>query len=194
MREFIAEQKGISLVHSAHYYLAWYYCSHKNSTDYKKEISAIEALPEALFPADKNVGNRISSQKTCNSYLVKSRMLFDAEEYSKALAVLKEKNIDKQLKTYEEKIEYIYRLARIYEHSKQIEKAIQLYSKVVKTQKSELYFVPYSAYCLGKIYENQSEINLAKQYYNIALDLNEGEYKTSIEKKCQFALNRLSKQ
>lgn len=192
MNQYIQQQDGISYRHSAHYYIAWYFCSMGNKISYTEELEKIKFLPAPLFPSDRKVIQRLENPG-CNSSLIKARMLFDAGEYQQAETVLKQKEIKSQLITAEEKIEYLYRLARVYEMTSRTEKALELYQKVIDTRKSKLYFISYSAYRSGKIYESLNKIELARQSYKLALELNEGEYKTSIEKKCQYALDYIKK-
>jgi len=189
MDKFINSNKGLSLVQSAHFYKYWYYCANRNITKQKEELSLIKNSGEPLFPFDKKVLSRI--EHLCNPDLIKSRMLFDAGDYNKALHILKNKNIKESLITPNQKIEYLYRMARIYEKTNKYNQAINLYQKVINTNKPELYFVSYSSYRLGRIYEELNNLNQAKLAYKKALDLNQGEYKISIEKKCQFALDML---
>jgi len=190
MNQFIQKQKGLSLLHSAHYYLSWFYCANDEPQLSQSEIAKMKELPSPLFPADKKALNRIEKEH-CNSYLVKSRMLFDAGEYKRALNVLKTKQATASLINYEQKIEYLYRLARIYENINLIDKALKLYQKVIDTQKTELYFVAFSAYRSGEIYLNKQNYKLAKTFFSMALELNEGEYKSSIESKCQYAIESI---
>ncbi len=189
MNQFIRENKGESYRHSAHYYLAWHFCSLGKTTAFQNEINKIKLLPSPLFPADKKALERTT--QNCNSILVKSRMLFDAGEYLKAMRVINVDNILDSLHSTEDKIEYLYRLARIKEKIEQYGKAKELFSKVIKIGRSDLYFTSYSAYRLGKIYIKQRNKKLALQYFNIALDLNKGEYQKSIEQKTEFAISNL---
>ena len=189
MNNFIQNQNNQAFLHSAHYYLAWYFCAQGNKEAYKNEISKINLLPSPTYPTDKKALER--TKQTCNSSLIKSRMLFDAGEYKMALKILKQKSILNDLVTFEEKIEYLYRLARVYENLENTSKALELYQKVIDTKKSDLYFVSFSAYRTGKIYALQNQKAKALEYYNIALELNDGEYKKSIEQKCQYSISSI---
>lgn len=192
MDTFLKEHEGLSLKHAAHFYKYWYYSAQGNPTASHSEKAQLTRLPDPIFPLDKKLTKRIAKNQN-NAFLIQSRMLFDAQAYDKALIVLKNKDAKRSLKSEAEKIEFLYRLARIYEKKKKMNAAIQLYQKVIDTQQSEFYFVAFSAYNLGKIHAKLKHTQLAKSYFLQALDLNKGEYQQSIENKCSFAIEMLKK-
>lgn len=192
MDEFIKDHEGLSLKHTAHFYKYWWYLAQGKQSASNAEKEQLLLLPDPLFPLDKKMTKR-TAKKQNNAYLIKSRMLFDALEYDEAFIVLKNKDAKSSLKSEAEKIEFLYRLARINEKKKAMDAAIQLYQKVIDTQQSEFYFVAFSAYNLGKIYAQKKNNILAEAYFLEALELNKGEYQQSIENKCNFALEMLKK-
>ena len=184
---FLKNHKGNSLKHSANFIKYKYFIAQEmhNNAEHEKQI--IEKLSEAQFPKDKAAVEGI--EKDYNSYLLQARMLFDAQDYKKSLIIL---NSNKnRYKTTKDLLEYKYRLARINEKTQNISSAISLFKEVIDSEESEYYFVSYSAYRMGKIYIDLNNKELAKKYFEIALELNQGEYQISIENKCLFAIMRL---
>ena len=53
------------------------------------------------------------------------------------------------LKTTDEKIEYLYRLARVYEMTNKTEEALKLYNNVIDTKKTNLYFAVINLFFLN---------------------------------------------
>lgn len=190
MSYFEKNHKGIAFEHTAQMYKAWYSLANNDSNKYNEAIQKINSLDEATFPADKKAVSNLRTKEYL-PFLLKARMLFDAGNYHQALSVLKKNKIKLKKHSTEHKIEYLYRLARIHEKTNQTEKAIKLYQEVIKTQETQLYFIAYSAYRMGKVYAKEEKKEIAKEYFLKALELNEGEYKISIEKKSQFALKML---
>lgn len=192
MDVFLNQHKGVSFIHTGHFYKAWYYCSQNETSNFSHEKAFIKKLTNPIFPIDKKLLSRIEDP-SFNASLVKARMLFDAGEFNKALVVLQNEAVKASLKTSESKIEYVYRMARIYEKLNNTDLALSLYERVIKTKQTHLYFVAYSAYCSAKIYEGKEDAKTAILYYKKSLELNEGEYQKSIAQKCHFALNNLDK-
>lgn len=190
MDDLIDEHEGLSLKHTAHFYKYWWYLAQGKQSASNIEKEQLLLLPDPLFPLDKKMTKRIAKKQN-NAYLIKSRMLFDAQEYDQALIVLKNKDAKSSLKSQADKIEFLYRIARINERMNDLNAAIKLYQKVIDTQQSEFYFVAFSAYNLGKIYAQKKNNILAEAYFLEALELNKGEYQQSIENKCNFALEML---
>ena len=188
MDNFLKMHSNNSFRHSAHFYKSWYYCSNKDKAKFDKETKLIKNEIEPVFPSDKKSLQR-AKKGSYNSALTKARMLFDAGEYLQAETILKHKNNKTILITEEEKLEFLYRLARIYEMTNRNEQALRLFQKVIDTKQSKLYFVSYSAYRSGKIYLKQGLKLKAQSYFEQALILNEGEYKTSIQQKTEFYLS-----
>ena len=191
MDNFLTIHKGNSLIHSAHLLKYKYYIAQNMLEEARKEKKIILNLKDPIFPKDKSALNDI--EKPYNSMLLKARMLFDAQDYDKALRVLNTIKPSLKLITNKEKLEYKYRLARIYEETEKTSLALKLFKEVIESKESKYYFVSYSAYRVGRILTKQNKPEQAKKYFKLALELNDGEYQISIENKCLFALKRLHK-
>jgi tetratricopeptide (TPR) repeat protein len=97
-----------------------------------------------------------------------------------------------QFFTKREKLEYLYRSARLYHKAGQVNEGITYYLKTIELSKDEnYYFAPNSALQLGYIYLSRVEKEEAKKYFQLALSYKNYEYKNSIDNKAKAALNEL---
>jgi predicted negative regulator of RcsB-dependent stress response len=189
MDDFLANKqievfKTFGLLQKARYYKA------ENELELLDQIKheAINQAPVNFIP-DQNALNKIKKLEGL-AILLKSRQLFDAGEYQKSLNILL--SINKEtLNSVDQKIEFLYRLARVYDSLEQPQKALTLYQKVIDTGLSHLYFVSYSAYCQGNIYAQLGQKQDALKTFSLVKGLNQGEYKNSIEVKTRFAIETL---
>ncbi|KAF0199615.1 MAG: hypothetical protein FD166_43 [Bacteroidetes bacterium] len=91
-----------------------------------------------------------------------------------------------------EKIEYTYRLGRIYHKSGNIANAILNYTETLNQGSAfPYYFAANAALQLGNIYENTGNRQKARSYYRQCLDLKYTEYQTSISQKAKAGLSRV---
>lgn len=191
---FVDEFEGLHFIKAAYLKLFWNACLIGN--DQKKSFYSQKVLTEgnALIEPDKQAVAEIEKRKHPNTELLKARLLFDGGNYDQAVNLLK--NLDSAVSTLstEDQIEYFYRLARVYDKSKKFEQALAGYSRVLELGKeSEVYYIAYSAYCIGKIYEDAGKVESAEKFYKMCLGLNSAEYKNSIEQKAKAGLSRLKK-
>jgi tetratricopeptide (TPR) repeat protein len=117
--------------------------------------------------------------------------MFDIKEYKQSLNILK--NIDvNSFKSEEYKAEYYYRLGRIFFETKNYDNAEIFFLKVIKTYNQvKKYYIPYSALELSYIYKIKANREKQKEFLEIALKLNNSEYKNSIKQKAKTELQHL---
>jgi len=126
-----------------------------------------------------------------NVTLLRARLLCDGGFYQQALIELSGKKED--FSRTQDKIEFIYRLARIYHLWGKVDESIPYYKATIETGKNyPYYFAANAALCLGDIYKQKNEIEEAKKYYEMCLTMKNTEYKTGIDQKAKAALNSLN--
>ncbi len=190
LEKYVQNQEGNTFKHDALYQMYAYNIANNNPQKAQKCKEEIILLPQARFPIDKKALKRCNTDRP--PFLVKAGQLFDAGMFKQSLSVLyKEKN-NSALNTTKAKVEFVYRKARNYQMLNQEDKAIKAFEAVIKTGLDELYFVPFSSYQCGKIYIHQKQYDKAKQYLNKTFELNNGDYKHSINLKTKFALDKIS--
>ena len=122
--------------------------------------------------------------------LLKARILNDGGYQKEALITLSKKNIDGYTKP-EEKLEYAYRMARIYDDMGKYDEAIQFYEKAITLGKDRTeYYAARAAVQMGFIYERRNEKALAIASFQRCLDMGDHEYKDSLDQKAKSGIAR----
>jgi tetratricopeptide (TPR) repeat protein len=147
----------------------------KGSTDTDADKQAVKEAKTGIWP---------------NVLLLKARMLSDGGYYNEALAVLHGKNIHSFTKE-EEQLEFVYRVARIYDDLKRDAEAIQFYSQAIQLGSTRReYYAARSALQLGEIYERQQNKTKAITYFEQCLAMKDHEYKNSLDQKAKAGIAR----
>jgi hypothetical protein len=144
-----------------------------------------------LYDSDKHAQRIAHNREIPNKTITKIRLYTDGGYYNKAFDLLKILSMG-QFFTKRDKLEYLYRSARLYHKAGQINDAIVYYTKTIDLSKDETYyFAPNSALQLGYIYQSRNEKEEAKKQFTLALSYKNYEYKNSIDNKAKAALNEL---
>lgn len=188
---FLKQNKGADYVKSAYQKIAWNYLISNNIDQYKANLNKIKTNGRAVLDADKQAEKEADNNYTPNPILLKARLQTDGNYLSKAAKILEEINVN-SFTNLNDKTEYFYRLARIYDKGNQTQKAIDYYLLTIKNgQNIPFYYAANSAYLLAYLYEQKKEKDKAVSYYNLCLKLNGYEYENSIHQKAEAGLNRL---
>ncbi|MGE5318491.1 MAG: tetratricopeptide repeat protein [Chloroflexota bacterium] len=189
---FVTNFKGKTYKKSAYQHLAWSYLIDNDNTSYLKYISRIPHFGSNTMENDKEASREFAKKSFPNKNLLKARLLFDGGYYKEAEQVLN--NFNQNTLTGTEKIEYVYRKARIYHKSGDYQKARLHYLETYKLGKdSDSYYAANSLLNLGNIYELENKINDALWCYEECLRLNYEEFRTSISQKAKAGINRITK-
>ncbi len=123
--------------------------------------------------------------------LLKARLLFDGGYYTQAEEILTSKFIV-TFKSELEKVEYNYRLGRIYHESNKLSKAIEHFDLTIKANFKENEFMAANA-CLqlGFIYQKLNFKQLAKTYFNKVLEYKNYDYKNYLQQQAKAAMAKL---
>jgi tetratricopeptide (TPR) repeat protein len=125
--------------------------------------------------------------------LLKARFYYDGGYFNKGLAQLSGKQTD-DFKLLRDKIEFNYRLGRMYEGLARYNDAIASYQKAINLGKAaSYYFAANAALSAGSIYEHIQDYNMAANYYNQALAMKNHEYQSSIDNQAKDGLTRMHK-
>jgi len=91
----------------------------------------------------------------------------------------------------EEKLEYAYRMARIYDDMGRSDEAIQFYDMAIKLGKDRTeYFAARAAVQLGFIYEKRNQKSLAIASFEECLHMGDHEYKDSLDQRAKSGIAR----
>lgn len=184
---FLQNYKGQNAIKAAHRYLSWHYFIRGNmqqSNIYKQKAIALGA---AVSGADKQA--LIDVQKEYSLALIKSQLFFDGGYYDKALAELI--NNEASFRDGSERVEFQYRLGRVYQRSNKQRLAIEAFKKVFTFEESSNTFeAANSALQLAFIYEGLLNKEAAKFFFNKALSYQGFPFEDGIHQKAKAGLTR----
>ncbi len=122
--------------------------------------------------------------------LLKARILNDGGYQKEALTILGKKNIDNYTQP-EEKLEYAYRMARIYDDMGKDDEALQFYETSISLGKDRTeYYAARAALQMGFIYERRNQKKLAIASFQQCLDMGDHEYKDSLDQRAKSGIAR----
>lgn len=191
IERFINSFKGKSYVKDAWQKLAWYYLLQGNTAKYTQCMQQIKKRGGNETDADKKAMKEAGSGNLPDLLLLKARLLSDGGFYADAFKMLAGKT-DNDFTREEDKTEFAYRLARIYEEMKRYDDAIQAYTGCIKIGKERTeYFAARSALQMGMIYEqNKNNKLMAISFYQQCIDMKNHDYKNSLDQKAKAGLAR----
>ncbi len=178
----------------AKFKLSWFYFINDKTVLFDNVVSEIRYKPEAKTLKDKQALYELNSMEHWNKNIVIARLLFDGGNYTQALGVLLENKSKIRNYTEIQRLEYSYRLARIYDKMNEKQKALVFYNMVVSSNLDDGFYYPaYAAYYSGILYEQQLNYSLAINYFNYCRHLNSPIYKESIHRRATIAIKRCEK-
>lgn len=191
---YINNFKGRNYIKSAIQKLAWHYLINGDYANYQLQMSKIPKVGYEFTDEDKQAAKNSAAKYIPNISLLRSRLLFDGGYYDRAYKELE----GKSTKNYSEKrdqVEFIYRLARIYQKQDKHALAISHFQKAINAgQNLPHYYAMASSIEMGSIYELMNDLVNAKKYYEKALTFNKNkEYVNSLEQRAKAGLDRVSK-
>ncbi|MFN3667403.1 MAG: hypothetical protein ACK4S0_14655, partial [Sediminibacterium sp.] len=125
-----------------------------------------------------------------NLLLLKARLQNDGGYHREALALLHGKT-EADFDTVEDKLEYVYRVARIYDDLGREPEAINAYLAAIRLGEfRKEYYAARAAVQLGQLYEAKGQKAIAIQYYQRCLDMGDHEYKNSLDQRAKSGILR----
>ena len=119
---------------------------------------------------------------------MKIRLATDGGLYDEAMKLASELSED-DFDVKEDRVEFIYRMARLYHFTQDQEHAEEAYLRTIELQdRDRLYFAPNSCLQLGYIYLDQKRRKEAQEYFRKTFDYRGYEYKKGIDRKTHSAL------
>ncbi|MGV8877584.1 MAG: tetratricopeptide repeat protein [Sphingobacteriaceae bacterium] len=188
---YLKDYKGINYIKDTYLKLAYYYLLKNDQEKFSYYIQQVRTKGYTVDEKDKQAlreGNDVQPDTS----LLRARFYFDGAEYPKALAQLKNKDVN-DFKLLRDKTEFNYRLGRIYEETDQFKEALVNYQKAIYAGKNTgYYYAANAALKIGEIFEQQKEFKRAAFYYQQAIDMKDHEYETSIENQAREGLKRMA--
>jgi tetratricopeptide (TPR) repeat protein len=189
-KRFLKNFKGNYYVKDAWLKLSYWYLLQGNKSEYERCRKMVLSAGRQDAEADKRAFKEVQSGITPNLLLLKARLLSDGGFHREALNVLAGKSTN-DFNSAIEKLEFTYRLGRIYDDMGQDEKALQAYGAAYTLGRtSGEYYAARAALQMGLIYENKKQFDAAIHEYNRSIALEGHDYENSLELKAKAGLER----
>lgn len=191
--KYLKNYSGSYNVKDAYLKLSWFYLIKGQLDLYYTYKDLCIKKGDAISEKDKESMRTAQSADVPDLYLLKARLYFDGGYYAEALQLLKNKKIE-DFNSEKERLEFTYRLGRIYYEIDKYDLAIQHFTSILSRGIDKpYYFAANSALQLGFIFEARKNYPKAVYYYELSMKINTPEYKNSIESKAKAGLSRVKK-
>lgn len=189
-QSFINKFRGKYYLKDTYEKLSWCYYLQGNMTAAENARKQILQKGSETTDADKQASKNAKSGKWPNSFLLKARLLNDGGYNTEALIILGAKSIN-DFSLPEEKLEFAYRVARIYDDIGRDDEAIKMYLLAIKLGENRTeYYAARAALQIGLIYEQQGKKDLAIKYFQQCIDMEDHDYKDSLDQKAKAGIER----
>jgi tetratricopeptide (TPR) repeat protein len=190
LEKFVANFKGKYYLKDVYQKLSWGYYLQGNITAAQNARNAVLKKGSTDSDADKLALKEAKSGVWPNLILLKARLLNDGGYNKEALQLLSSKTSESFSKE-EEKLEYSYRLGRVFDDLQDNQEAIRHYLIAIQIgeNRSE-YYAARAALQTGNIYEKMGNKNQAIIYYKKCIDMDDHDYKNSLDQKAKSGIAR----
>lgn len=190
LERFLADFKGKFYVRDAYQKLSWCYYLQGNRARAEEVRKNILKKGAADTDADKQAFKDARSGRWPDILLLKARLLSDGGYANDAAALLQGKTED-DFAGEEEKLEFAYRVARIYDDLNREEEAIRNYLIAIRIgEHRKEYYAARAALQTGQIYEKRGQKAMAISYYQKCLEMEDHEYKNSLDQRAKSGIAR----
>jgi tetratricopeptide (TPR) repeat protein len=190
LETFVTNFRGKFYVKDAYQKLSWCYYLQGNMAKAEEARASILTKGATDSDADKQALKDAKSGKWPNLLLLKARLLSDGGYNNDASALLQGKS-ENDFPKEEDKLEFAYRMARIYDDLGRSDEAIRNYLVAINIgQNRKEYFAARAALQIGQIYEKKGQKALAISYYQKCLDMDDHEYKNSLDQRAKSGIAR----
>lgn len=192
LEKFVNNFRGKFYLKHALQRLSWYYYIHGNMDAANRYRAMVLTRGSTDIDEDKQALKEAQSGKWPNAVLLKARLLSDGGMFNEALKQLQHKKAA-DFALIEERLEYAYRLGRIYDEMGIDDKAILMYEATVKAGANRPeYFAARSALQMGYIYEKRNDKAKALQCFQTCLDMKGHDYKNSLDQRAKAGIQRVN--
>ncbi len=190
LETFLANFKGKFYVKDALQKLSWAYYLQGNIAKAEEVRKRILQKGSTDSDADKQALKEAKTGKWPHLLLLRARLLSDGGYANDALALLQAKK-EEDFSKEEDKLEFVYRMARIYDDLGKDEDAIRYYLTAIRMgEYRPEYFAARAALQTGYIYEKRGQKALAIQYFQRCLDMDDHEFKNSLDQRAKSGIAR----
>lgn len=187
---FLQQFKGSFYVKDAWLKLGYHYFLQGNMPQYRYCMQQVITKGNTLADADKRALKEAQAQTLPNPLLLKARLLSDGGYSQEAYQLLEGKSAN-DFANLTERLEFAYRLGRIYDDLGYDDRALKAYDYTISqgSQRTE-YYAARSALQAGMICEKMLQFGRARAYFQKAMDMQNHDYEESIEQRAKAGLER----
>lgn len=190
LETFVNNFKGKFYVKDAYQKLSWCYYLQGNMAKAEEARANILKKGATDSDADKQALKDAKAGLWPNLLLLKARLLSDGGYNNEASALLQGKT-ENDFAKEEEKLEFAYRIARIYDDMGKSDDAIRAYLNAIRIgEHRKEYFAARAALQIGQIYEKKGQKQMAINFYQKCLDMEDHEYKNSLDQRAKSGIAR----
>lgn len=161
-----------------------------DSEAYNAAIGKVKSAGYTYIEKDKQALNEANDTPP-EKLLLKARLLYDGGYASKAFDLLSGSD-ENAFKIGRDRTEYFYRLGRILDELGKHDQAVVHYERAITLGKNlKYYYAANAALQAGKIFERKKNWSKAKAFFNIAIQLKNHDYESSIETQAKAGLSRI---
>ncbi|HSC55005.1 MAG TPA: tetratricopeptide repeat protein [Phnomibacter sp.] len=189
-QRFLQNFKGDFYVKDAWLKLGYHYLVQGQTAQYKSCMQKVISEGNTASDADKRALKEAKLGIVPNLLLLKARLLSDGGFSNDALQLMQGTS-SAQFTDMAEKLEYSYRLGRIYDELGQDDRAIKSYEITIAAgaERTE-YFAARAALQCGMIFEKKGDKKTAAKYYARCIAMQDHDYEESIEQKAKAGQER----
>jgi hypothetical protein len=190
-RWFINHYNGQNGIKDAYYKIGLCYWLNGNTNDAEEIFKQAKSRGKEASEADKYAARSLAEAELPHIKLTKARYATDGGYYSQARQILDSLQ-PQEMPTKRDRVEYLYRKARLSHKLNDLEAAKPFYQQTVELSgDEEWYYAPNACLQLGYIVWSEGNATLAKSYFNKAMSYNKHEYKNSIDSKAKSAIAQI---
>lgn len=189
--KYLQSSHGVNFIKDSYLHLAWQCLLSGDMKRYNGFIQLVKTKGYTYHDKDRQALDEANDDAP-NPTLLRARLLCDGGFYNRAYATINGKKLS-DFTLPRDKIEYYYRMARIFDAMDNDDEAIVYYQKAIGIGKTSTYhYAATSAIRMGLIYEQRKEYARARSAYQMIRDFSTKQFKNSLEQKVKDGLNRIN--
>jgi tetratricopeptide (TPR) repeat protein len=190
LERFISTFKGKFYVKEVLQKITWHYYLLGDMTKAAAFRRQLLTSGSTDTEADKQAQKEAQANHWPNKLLLKARLLNDGGYYREALRLLHGLPIG-HFTAPEEKLEFAYRVGRIYDDAGIDEEAITYYKQaIILGEKRKEHFAARAALQTGFIYEQRGDKKTALTWFRRCLDMDDHDFKNSLDQRAKAGVER----
>jgi len=187
--KFLKTYSGVNFIKDTYLHLAWSCLLDGDMKRYNAFIELVKSKGNLYNDKDKQALDEANDNPP-DADLLRARLLCDGGFYTKAIAALSNKTVN-DFSLPRDKIEYYYRLGRIYDAMDKNDEAIKYYNNAIAIGRNSTYhYAASSAIRIGIIYEERKDFARARTAYNMVFDFKTKQFKNSLDQKARDGIKR----